>query len=130
MGLRLNVSISTKYVIVIATIIIIIALWFVFSGSFVNYDDFAKCLTENGATMYGTVWCGHCNNQKDMFGDSVPMFNNKNEMNGLIKYYLKNEKERKEKSIKALEFVKNKNFKNTVKKIVDVLIEKGICKIK
>ena len=28
-----------------------------------------KCLTEKGATMYGAYWCGHCNNQKDMFGD-------------------------------------------------------------
>ena len=30
----------------------------------------ATCLTDNGATMYGTEWCGHCQNQKAMFGDS------------------------------------------------------------
>ena len=68
-------KIDIKYILAIAAIIIIIALWFVFSGSFVNYDDFAKCLTENGAIMYGTVWCGHCNNQKDMFGDSFSFIN-------------------------------------------------------
>ena len=34
------------------------------------YDDFAKCLTSQGATMYGASWCGHCQNQKKLFGDS------------------------------------------------------------
>jgi glutaredoxin len=43
------------------------------SGYFVKpntLDDFAKCLTNKGATMYGAVWCGHCKEQKDMFGES------------------------------------------------------------
>ncbi len=35
-----------------------------------KYDTFAKCLTEKGATMYGTEWCSHCQSQKKMFGDS------------------------------------------------------------
>jgi hypothetical protein len=35
-----------------------------------NYDRFAKCLTEKGMKMYGADWCGHCQNQKSMFGDS------------------------------------------------------------
>lgn len=35
------------------------------------YDSFAKCLTEKGAKMYGGFWCGHCNDQKEMFGESV-----------------------------------------------------------
>lgn len=35
-----------------------------------KYDEFAKCLTENGATMYGSYTCPHCQNQKDMFGSS------------------------------------------------------------
>ncbi|MDX1919524.1 MAG: hypothetical protein SFU25_02180 [Candidatus Caenarcaniphilales bacterium] len=33
----------------------------------------SKCLKENGATMYGTANCGHCNKQKEMFG---PYFKN------------------------------------------------------
>ncbi|MBU0533137.1 hypothetical protein KKB44_06610 [Candidatus Micrarchaeota archaeon] len=36
----------------------------------VNYDTFAQCLAEKGVIMYGAYWCGHCNNQKAMFGDS------------------------------------------------------------
>lgn len=31
---------------------------------------FADCLTEKGAKMYGTEWCGHCKNQKKLFGNS------------------------------------------------------------
>ena len=31
---------------------------------------FAQCLTENNAVMYGAYWCGHCEDQKKMFGSS------------------------------------------------------------
>jgi glutaredoxin len=34
-------------------------------------DDFAKCLTEKGAVMYGASWCSHCHEQKALFGTSV-----------------------------------------------------------
>ena len=34
------------------------------------YDDFAKCLNDKGAKMYGTFWCSHCKDQKEMFGNS------------------------------------------------------------
>jgi len=35
-----------------------------------NYDDFAKCITEEGWAEYGTFWCPNCGRQKLMFGDS------------------------------------------------------------
>ena len=34
----------------------------------VNYDEFAKCLTQNNVKMFGAFWCSHCANQKEMFG--------------------------------------------------------------
>jgi len=40
-----------------------------------NYDYFARCLSEKGATMYGASWCGHCQNQKKIFGDSFKYVN-------------------------------------------------------
>ncbi|MBS3151916.1 hypothetical protein J4230_00745 [Candidatus Woesearchaeota archaeon] len=40
-----------------------------------KYDNFAKCLTENGTKMYGAYWCSHCKNQKEMFGDSFKHIN-------------------------------------------------------
>lgn len=39
------------------------------------YDDFARCLSEKGAVMYGTYWCSHCNAQKREFGDSFRLVN-------------------------------------------------------
>ncbi len=34
-------------------------------------DEFAQCLTDEGATFYGAYWCRHCNEQKSMFGDAM-----------------------------------------------------------
>lgn len=33
-------------------------------------DQFAACLKEKGAVMYGTSWCPHCARQKQLFGRS------------------------------------------------------------
>ena len=41
------------------------------AAPFSQYDNFAKCLTDNGVKMYGAYWCSHCNNQKEMFGGSM-----------------------------------------------------------
>ncbi len=38
-----------------------------------QYDSLATCMTANGATMYGTEWCPHCKNQKEMFGNSFSL---------------------------------------------------------
>jgi len=40
-----------------------------------KYDDFAKCLTEKGAKMYGAFWCPHCQNQKAEFSSSFQYVN-------------------------------------------------------
>ena len=34
-------------------------------------DDFAQCLTDNGAVMYGATWCKYTQGQKAMFGNSM-----------------------------------------------------------
>ena len=36
-----------------------------------EFDAFAECLTDQGAIFYGTEWCGFCQQQKAMFGDSI-----------------------------------------------------------
>ena len=36
---------------------------------------FAKCLSEKGAKLYGTYWCGNCKKQKEMFQDAVQYLN-------------------------------------------------------
>ncbi|MEI6774232.1 MAG: hypothetical protein WCL18_05590 [bacterium] len=35
-----------------------------------NLDTFAQCLTDQGAIMYGSQTCPHCQSQKAMFGES------------------------------------------------------------
>ena len=40
-----------------------------------EYDAFAQCLTESGATFYGAFWCPHCNEQKQLFGSSQKYIN-------------------------------------------------------
>ncbi|MBN1170519.1 hypothetical protein JXA56_05850 [Candidatus Micrarchaeota archaeon] len=56
-----------NYIVGGAAIIIIILLVMAAPG---KYDNFAQCLTNSGVKMYGTYWCGHCKEQKDMFGKS------------------------------------------------------------
>ena len=40
-----------------------------------KYDDFAKCLSEKGAVMYGAASCSHCLENKKAFGDSFKYIN-------------------------------------------------------
>lgn len=40
-----------------------------------NLDNFAKCVSESGMTMYGTYWCPHCVNVKKSFGSSFQYIN-------------------------------------------------------
>ncbi len=35
-----------------------------------QYDTFAQCLKDKGATFYGAFWCPHCQAQKKAFGSS------------------------------------------------------------
>jgi len=40
-----------------------------------EYDDFAKCLTEKGAVIYGNDFCQYTGNQLNMFGKSEKYLN-------------------------------------------------------
>jgi len=40
-----------------------------YSGPTGATAEFATCVTESGAVFYGTDWCSHCNNQKQLFGE-------------------------------------------------------------
>jgi glutaredoxin len=54
--------------IVILSLIILLFLLFTFWPKESEYTDFAKCLAKEGAIMYGTDWCTHCQMQKRLFG--------------------------------------------------------------
>jgi hypothetical protein len=40
-----------------------------------KYDDFAECISNSGAKMYGAYWCTHCISQKKLFGGSFSKIN-------------------------------------------------------
>ncbi len=71
---------KNKYIIPVALIIIVTIGSLGYLSTQVSsapgeYDKFAQCLTDNGATMYGAEWCGYCKKQKQMFGDSFQHIN-------------------------------------------------------
>jgi len=61
----------------ITLIILAITVFVTLSGCKNNpsLDEFAECITEKGATLYGTYWCGNCKKQKELFGDSLSKIN-------------------------------------------------------
>ncbi len=42
-----------------------------------KYDDFAQCLTDNGAKVYTATWCPVCERQLGLFGSASRKLNNK-----------------------------------------------------
>lgn len=54
--------------IVILSIIVLLFLLYALWPKQSPYVPFAKCLTKEGAIMYGTDWCSHCQAQKRLFG--------------------------------------------------------------
>ena len=38
-------------------------------------NQFALCISENGAEMYGADWCSHCQDQKQRFGEAFKNVN-------------------------------------------------------
>ncbi|MBI4261949.1 hypothetical protein HY624_00295 [Candidatus Uhrbacteria bacterium] len=66
---------KTKLPLIVGAMIILIAIvigiqrW-MYTQSTSALTSFADCLTTKGAIMYGTWWCPHCKNQKDLFGKS------------------------------------------------------------
>ncbi|MEW6062827.1 MAG: hypothetical protein AB1571_00440 [Nanoarchaeota archaeon] len=58
-------------------------IYYAYSNSPGPYDDFAKCLTEKGAVMYGAIeWCKYTKAQAAMFGKSFKYINYKNYKEG------------------------------------------------
>ena len=53
----------------IISIVVLIVAGFGYS-TYMKNQGFAECLTKAGVGMYGTDWCPHCQDQKQMFGKS------------------------------------------------------------
>tara|TARA_Y100000031_G_scaffold155939_1_gene208477 strand:+ start:1324 stop:1755 length:432 start_codon:yes stop_codon:yes gene_type:complete len=57
----------------LVVVLIVVGIGFSFANSQkpAFLDDFAKCLTEKGAVMYGATWCKYTSAQKGMFENSM-----------------------------------------------------------
>ena len=58
---------------IIVVVLLIVGTWLIlrnYKQPVANLDEFAQCLAQKGATMYGAYWCPHCQNEKQAFGDS------------------------------------------------------------
>ena len=71
-GIRKNLK---GLVIIIVAIIIFTVVFYFYTHSLNNHDDFAKCLSLKGAEMYGTEECHYCKAQKQLFGNSFKYIN-------------------------------------------------------
>lgn len=56
--------------VVVVFAVAIVVLYTTIAATAGQYDDFAQCLTDEGATIYGAYWCQNCERQKLTFGDS------------------------------------------------------------
>ena len=64
----LLISISSVIIVLVAAFI---GFSFIQSNKPGPLDNFAKCLTEKGAIMYGASFCKYTHGQKGMFGNSI-----------------------------------------------------------
>lgn len=66
---------STHYFIIAAIIVLVGIIGYRYYESVQpgQYDTFAQCLTDSGSTFFGAFWCPHCNDQKELFGNSVDL---------------------------------------------------------
>jgi hypothetical protein len=70
-GSGLNVVQTRKYLTWGGIILLFAAAYFiVWHYKNHKYDKFAQCLASKQAKMYGLYWCPHCQEQKEMFGES------------------------------------------------------------
>lgn len=69
--------VSKVFIAVIVGVAVVVGLAYLLSnsGGPGQYDAFAKCLTSKDVKFYGTFWCPHCKNQKELFGSSIKYVN-------------------------------------------------------
>ena len=70
-----NIKKYLLFGIFLAAVILFAAGFYIRGLSPGKYDDFAKCLTEKGAVIYGNDFCSYTNQQRNGFGESQKYLN-------------------------------------------------------
>src|SRR3990167_4440305 len=58
-------------------VVILLIVMAIFNRGGGNYDTFAQCLTDQGTKIYSAYWCPNCTRQKDLFGNSYRLLDDK-----------------------------------------------------
>lgn len=68
----MKISDEMKIALKIGFVVLVVVILFVAVKKIDNTDaeELAKCLTNNGVKMYGSIKCSHCAEQKALFGDA------------------------------------------------------------
>lgn len=61
----------TSWIFVGLAVVAIIGSMIWYSSRPGEYDGFATCIKDSGATFFGAFWCPHCQEQKALFGRSA-----------------------------------------------------------
>lgn len=61
----------------VIVVILLIALAVSNKGGAGQYDTFAQCLTDKGTKIYSAYWCPNCARQKELFGNSYRLLDDK-----------------------------------------------------
>ena len=66
---------NKNHYIVLGAIILLLSgfgLWYFTKPkmAYANIEQFAQCLRDKGAVMYGAYWCPHCQREKAAFGEA------------------------------------------------------------
>jgi hypothetical protein len=61
----------TSWIIVGAAVALLVGGMVWYASGPGQYDTFATCIKDSGATFFGAFWCPHCQEQKALFGKSV-----------------------------------------------------------
>jgi len=69
-------AMKKQILIVIGVLVVVLAMAIFFGkkeSAPSQYDSFATCIKDSGASFYGAFWCQHCREQKAMFGRSAKL---------------------------------------------------------
>lgn len=64
---------KSRYIILGAIIVALVALFIWYKVTPGPYDNLAQCLSNQGTKYYGAFWCPHCQKQKQLFSKSAKL---------------------------------------------------------
>ena len=77
--MKISKQILISVLIFFTTAVVLLGFYFLTnkstSGEPKDIEAFTKCLSDGGVKLYGAYWCPHCQNQKEMFGNSIKNIN-------------------------------------------------------